>query len=265
MSSRCSLNGQYRGQRRAPSPCGSWRPSPERYVSTHEACRSQLSAGIVSYPGAKIHIGDLVACGRHSALRGEERGGRIASSATDPAARYADHGRGGRGTRGVGPSRTPCSDRTCSRCLDGIRPSSRLARSDPEGPNLLCKAWTVGTSPRASSCAGRSTGRPNGLFNADPDPARPPYVIAVPPPNVTGALHMGHALNGTIQDVLIRWHRMRGFNALWQPGYDHAGIATQNVVEKALAREGRRRGTSSAETLFSSASGPGSRSTAASS
>ena len=81
----------------------------------------------------------------------------------------------------------------------------------------------------------------NGLFNADPDPARPPYVIAVPPPNVTGALHMGHALNGTIQDVLIRWHRMRGFNALWQPGYDHAGIATQNVVEKALAREGRSR------------------------
>ena len=71
-----------------------------------------------------------------------------------------------------------------------------------------------------------------GLFNADPDPDRPPYVIAVPPPNVTGALHMGHALNGTIQDALIRWHRMRGFNALWQPGYDHAGIATQNVVEK---------------------------------
>jgi valyl-tRNA synthetase len=67
------------------------------------------------------------------------------------------------------------------------------------------------------------------------------YVICVPPPNVTGELHMGHALNGSIQDVLIRWHRMRGFDTLWQPGYDHAGIATQNVVEKTLTREGTSR------------------------
>ena len=67
------------------------------------------------------------------------------------------------------------------------------------------------------------------------------YVICVPPPNVTGDLHMGHALNGSIQDVLTRWHRMRGFDTLWQPGYDHAGIATQNVVEKELAKEGRTR------------------------
>ncbi len=67
------------------------------------------------------------------------------------------------------------------------------------------------------------------------------YVICVPPPNVTGGLHMGHALNGSIQDVLTRWHRMRGFDTLWQPGYDHAGISTQNVVEKELAKEGRTR------------------------
>jgi valyl-tRNA synthetase len=67
------------------------------------------------------------------------------------------------------------------------------------------------------------------------------FVICVPPPNVTGALHMGHALNGTLQDVLIRWHRMRGFDTLWQPGYDHAGISTQNVVEKQLAAEGTSR------------------------
>ena len=63
----------------------------------------------------------------------------------------------------------------------------------------------------------------------------------MPPPNVTGALHMGHALNGTLQDVLVRWHRMRGFNALWQPGYDHAGIGTQVVVERELAKEGLSR------------------------
>jgi valyl-tRNA synthetase len=79
------------------------------------------------------------------------------------------------------------------------------------------------------------------LFHADPEAPGETYVIAIPPPNVTGALHMGHALNGTLQDSLIRWHRMRGFNTLWQPGYDHAGIATQAVVEKALRAQGTSR------------------------
>jgi valyl-tRNA synthetase len=79
------------------------------------------------------------------------------------------------------------------------------------------------------------------LYRADPEQPGDAYVIAVPPPNVTGALHMGHALNGSIQDALVRWHRMRGFNALWQPGFDHAGIATQAVVEKELRKEGTSR------------------------
>jgi valyl-tRNA synthetase len=79
------------------------------------------------------------------------------------------------------------------------------------------------------------------LYHADPEEPGETYVIAVPPPNVTGALHMGHALNGSIQDVLIRWHRMRGFNTLWQPGFDHAGIATQAVVEKELRKQGTSR------------------------
>jgi len=80
-----------------------------------------------------------------------------------------------------------------------------------------------------------------GLFAADVDKKRTPYTIVIPPPNVTGILHMGHALNNTIQDILIRAKRMQGFNALWIPGTDHAGIATQNVVEKALAKEGKKR------------------------
>ena len=67
------------------------------------------------------------------------------------------------------------------------------------------------------------------------------YVICVPPPNVTGELHMGHALNGALQDTLVRWHRMRGFDTLWQPGYDHAGISTQNVIERQLIAEGTSR------------------------
>ncbi len=80
-----------------------------------------------------------------------------------------------------------------------------------------------------------------GLYRAEADRPGDAYVIAVPPPNVTGALHMGHALNGSIQDALIRWHRMRGFNTLWQPGFDHAGIATQAVVERELRKEGTSR------------------------
>jgi valyl-tRNA synthetase len=67
----------------------------------------------------------------------------------------------------------------------------------------------------------------------------PPYCIVIPPPNVTGSLHMGHALNNTLQDVLCRFERMRGKDVLWQPGTDHAGIATQMVVERKLAAENR--------------------------
>ncbi|HEY2837743.1 MAG TPA: class I tRNA ligase family protein, partial [Pirellulales bacterium] len=73
-----------------------------------------------------------------------------------------------------------------------------------------------------------------GYFHSEPDPKRKPFTIVIPPPNVTGALHMGHALNNTLQDVLIRWRRMQGYNALWMPGTDHAGIATQSVVERLI-------------------------------
>ncbi len=78
-------------------------------------------------------------------------------------------------------------------------------------------------------------------FHADLNSSKPPYVIVIPPPNVTGSLHMGHALNNTIQDLLIRWRRMQGYEALWLPGMDHAGIATQNKVEQKLAEEGLTR------------------------
>src|SRR5688572_1650505 len=70
---------------------------------------------------------------------------------------------------------------------------------------------------------------------------REPYVIVIPPPNVTAVLHMGHGLNNTVQDMLIRWRRMQGRAAEWLPGTDHAGIATQNVVERMLAKEGKTR------------------------
>ncbi len=80
-----------------------------------------------------------------------------------------------------------------------------------------------------------------GYFTADPESTKLPFTIVIPPPNVTGSLHMGHALDHTLQDALIRMKRMKGFEALWLPGMDHAGIATQNVVEKKLAAEGKSR------------------------
>ena len=80
-----------------------------------------------------------------------------------------------------------------------------------------------------------------GLYRAHADDPRPTFVVAHPPPNVTGELHMGHALQLSLADALVRWHRMRGFSTLFQPGYDHAGISTQNAVEKALAKEGLTR------------------------
>jgi valyl-tRNA synthetase len=81
----------------------------------------------------------------------------------------------------------------------------------------------------------------NGHFHADSSQGGEHYSVVIPPPNVTGILHMGHALNNTIQDVLVRWRRMQGRNTVWMPGTDHAGIATQNVVEKALRKEGLSR------------------------
>ncbi len=80
-----------------------------------------------------------------------------------------------------------------------------------------------------------------GFFHAQDTDGKKPYSIVIPPPNVTGNLHMGHALNNTLQDVLTRWKRMQGYSALWMPGMDHAGIATQNVVERLLREEGKTR------------------------
>ena len=78
-------------------------------------------------------------------------------------------------------------------------------------------------------------------FKADAKSQKPPYSMVIPPPNVTGVLHMGHALDETLQDILVRYHRMSGYETLWIPGTDHAGLATQNVVEKQLAKEGLTR------------------------
>ncbi|MCM8796662.1 MAG: valine--tRNA ligase, partial [Candidatus Omnitrophica bacterium] len=81
----------------------------------------------------------------------------------------------------------------------------------------------------------------NNFFSAQTNSAKKPFCIVIPPPNITGILHMGHALNNTIQDILVRYHRMKGEESLWMPGTDHAGIATQNVVERTLLKEGLKR------------------------
>src|SRR5437868_2193997 len=87
----------------------------------------------------------------------------------------------------------------------------------------------------------QQTWEAEGLYNADPDPTRESFAIAHPPPNVTGDLHLGHALQLSLADTIVRTRRMQGYNVLFQPGYDHAGISTQNAVEKHLATQGLSR------------------------
>ncbi len=103
------------------------------------------------------------------------------------------------------------------------------------------KEWAKVYDPHQVEDRWYSFWEKKNLFRGDEYSTRPSFSIMIPPPNVTGSLHMGHALNNTLQDVLTRYKRMDGFNALWLPGTDHAGIATQNVVEKQLAEEGTDR------------------------
>ena len=78
----------------------------------------------------------------------------------------------------------------------------------------------------------------NGYFHAEPNPDKKPFTIVIPPPNITGQLHMGHALDNTLQDILIRFRRMQGYETLWMPGTDHASIATEAKIVSALKDEG---------------------------
>ena len=83
--------------------------------------------------------------------------------------------------------------------------------------------------------------RDNDYFHADDTSDKPPYSIVIPPPNITGSLHIGHALNNTLQDTLIRWRRLQGYNTLWMPGTDHAGIGTEIIMERQLTAWGTDR------------------------
>ncbi|HEX6680334.1 MAG TPA: class I tRNA ligase family protein, partial [Gaiellaceae bacterium] len=91
--------------------------------------------------------------------------------------------------------------------------------------------------PRGVEERWQQTWEGEGLYNAEADDPRPSFAIAHPPPNVTGDLHLGHALQLSLADAIVRTRRMQGYNVLFQPGYDHAGISTQNAVEKHLAEQ----------------------------
>ena len=103
------------------------------------------------------------------------------------------------------------------------------------------KALDKSYEPRSVEDKWYQTWMDAGTFHGDASKGGDPYCVVIPPPNVTGMLHIGHVLNNTVQDILIRWRRMQGRNTVWMPGMDHAGIATQNVVEKALKKEGSSR------------------------
>src|SRR5215472_1673206 len=142
------------------------------------------------------------------------------------------------------PVRQGCVDRDLKkppRIIAPRRPySARAERSLPncsleDGSAMLDKTY----QPSAVEARRYALWERSGGFAADPDSGKPPYTIMMPPPNVTGSLHMGHALTFTLQDVLVRYQRMRGCDVLWQPGTDHAGIATEIIVTNQLAEEAK--------------------------
>ena len=111
------------------------------------------------------------------------------------------------------------------------------AQATPKGQKkAVTRDMPKGYCPPAVEAAWYDWWEQCGFFKPDMDSSKPPFVIVIPPPNVTGSLHLGHALTNSIQDTVVRWRRMSGYNVLWLPGTDHAGIATQTVVEKDLAK-----------------------------
>ena len=111
------------------------------------------------------------------------------------------------------------------------------AQATPKGQKkAVTRDMPKGYCPPAVEAAWYDWWEQCGFFKPDMDSDKPPFVIVIPPPNVTGSLHLGHALTNSIQDTVVRWRRMSGYNVLWLPGTDHAGIATQTVVEKDLAK-----------------------------
>ena len=111
------------------------------------------------------------------------------------------------------------------------------AKATPKGQKKdVSKDMPKGYCPPAVEAAWYDWWEQSGFFKPEADSDKPPFVIVIPPPNVTGSLHLGHALTNAIQDTVVRWRRMSGYNVLWLPGTDHAGIATQTVVEKDLAK-----------------------------
>src|SRR5436190_20548971 len=127
----------------------------------------------------------------------------------------------------------------CRKPPNGSQRADSRVRERAEMTSEMPKAY----DPRQTESRWYEFWEREGFFTASGDPAdtRKPYTIAIPPPNVTGVLHMGHACRVTFEDVLIRYHRMLGYNALWVPGVDHAGISTQVVVERQIARDGLTR------------------------
>src|SRR5258706_448034 len=130
----------------------------------------------------------------------------------------------------------PCLARLTVAQVNSTATMVMTARSETACRVLMVPAVRGGAGPRRYEGWVRA-----GYFTADAASPAPPFTIMIPPPNVTGSLHIGHALDHTLIDALIRRRRMQGYNALWLPGTDHAGIATQNVVERDLAQDGLSR------------------------
>src|SRR3954453_21932386 len=159
----------------------------------------------------------------------------VSNAATDPARQPSD------AADGRAPD-LPISHATSDLATSDLATSDLatpdLATPDLATPDLATSDLATKYDPTAVEAATYQRWLDLGVFTAHPDSDRPTFTIVIPPPNVTGSLHLGHAFQHTLMDALIRRKRMQGYDALWLPGMDHAGIATQNVVERELRKAG---------------------------
>src|SRR3954453_9859644 len=162
----------------------------------------------------------------------------VSNAATDPARQPSDAADGR--APDLPPTPAP-SDLATSDLATSDLATPDLATSDLATSDLATSDLATKYDPTTVEAATYQRWLDLGVFTAHPDSGRPTFTIVIPPPNVTGSRHLGHAFQHTLMDALTRRKRMQGFDALWLPGMDHAGIATQNVVERELAKEGRSR------------------------
>ena len=223
-------------------------PNLARWMAHHAALLASASAGAPAPPppppaaaaAAAPADGDDDERARVKAQRKKEKEAAKAAKAAKIAAKKAEAAKAQASAAAAGPSKRALRKAANAKSNDGAEDAAYLEKvlaTPPGAKKDMGGAMPKAYSPKFVEAAWYEWWERSGFFKPEESDSKPPFVVVIPPPNVTGSLHLGHALTNSLQDAIIRWRRMSGYNALWLPGTDHAGIATQTVVEKKLQRD----------------------------